>query len=77
MRFLGAAGGPDQAARVSLDREAIQVRGAAGVRSLSADWGAQQKGSGYRKMEAGGVAAGTGNRRTFRHLCTATSCRGV
>lgn len=82
MRFLGAAssssGGLDEAAREFLDNEAVQVRAAAGVPALTADW-VNRKDNGYRRLEAGeDTGIGTEReKRLFRHLCTVTSCKGL
>lgn len=91
MRFLGAATGEaagaaasqgtiDEDAKLSLDKEALQVRTRAGVAPLSGEW----RGGGKRLALTGqggdtnaAAAAEGGRPRLFRHLCTATSCRGL
>ncbi|CAN0417923.1 unnamed protein product [Pylaiella littoralis] len=83
----------DDDAKVSLDQEALRVRADARVPPLSGHWGGgAEKGNGKgnssrRKgkqraalTDGGGEVADparSGSRRVFRHLCTATSCRGL
>lgn len=83
----------DDDAKVSLDQEALRVRADARVPPLSGHWGGgaekgNGKGNGSRRKgkqraaltDGGGEVADparSGSRRVFRHLCTATSCRGL
>ncbi|CAM9231230.1 unnamed protein product [Ectocarpus sp. 4 AP-2014] len=78
MRFFGT-GLLDEIAKLSLDKEAIEVRERAGVPALSGDWGTGiEKTNRREKNGKDNQSLSTADRpRVFRHLCTTTSCRGL
>lgn len=78
MRFFGT-GLLDETAKLSLDKEAIQVRERAGVPALSGDWGIGIEKTNWREKNGkDDQSLTTADRpRVFRHLCTTTSCRGL
>lgn len=73
MRFFGT-GLLDETAKLSLDKEAIQVRERAGVPALPGDWGTAVGKTNRKDDQRLSIAD---RPRVFRHLCSTTSCRGL
>ncbi|CAM9354612.1 unnamed protein product, partial [Hapterophycus canaliculatus] len=66
-----------------IDQEALRLRAKVGGPALSGDWGrlGGEKNGKKRGKRRGGkgkqLLSSEGRTRVFRHLCTATSCRGL
>lgn len=79
MRFLGGDNGLDAKSREELNEVTAFLREMSGVPSLSAAWGSDGVGRGYRPAEVAkrDVQGVDDRKQAYGHLCAMVSCQAV